>query len=141
MFPETLQAIACASWGLSGWNGISAGKRPTAWLGTVSAEPLSRAYWSQTSGRWAKRLACRARGSEKQPPPARVRDSAILTFPLQPLQPLRPHDAHTRARRPYRVWSHRADALFLSRRMRCVDVSVDIKTAPASRQRAISSRR
>src|SRR5262249_9543922 len=41
-------------------------------LGTV--EPLSRAYWSQTSGRSAKRLACRARGSEKQPPPARVRE-------------------------------------------------------------------
>ena len=30
-------------------------------LGTVSAEPLSRAYWSQNSGRSAKRLACRAR--------------------------------------------------------------------------------
>ena len=29
-------------------------------LGTVSAEPLSRAYWSQNSGRSAKRLACRA---------------------------------------------------------------------------------
>jgi hypothetical protein len=30
-------------------------------LGTVSAEPLSRAYWSQNSRRSAKRLACRAR--------------------------------------------------------------------------------
>jgi len=30
-------------------------------LGTVSAEPLSRAYWSQNFGRSAKRLACRAR--------------------------------------------------------------------------------
>jgi hypothetical protein len=30
-------------------------------LGTFSAEPLSRAYWSQNSGRSAKRLACRAR--------------------------------------------------------------------------------
>ncbi len=30
-------------------------------LGTVSAEPLSRASWSQNSGRSAKRLACRAR--------------------------------------------------------------------------------
>jgi hypothetical protein len=39
-------------------------------LGTV--EPLSRAFWSQNSGRSAKRLACRARGSEKQPPPARA---------------------------------------------------------------------
>src|SRR6266568_5195827 len=29
-------------------------------LATVSAEPLSRAYWSQNSGRSAKRLACRA---------------------------------------------------------------------------------
>ncbi len=49
-------------------------------LGTVSAEPLSRAYWSQNSGRSAKRLACRARvllATEVMPTaPSLERDSA-----------------------------------------------------------------
>jgi hypothetical protein len=41
-------------------------------LGTVSAEPLSRAYWSLNSGRSAKRLAWRARTSGESPDSAQA---------------------------------------------------------------------
>jgi hypothetical protein len=65
---RTLRARVRASWGLSGWRGnerinckFLPGSARRLELGTGSAEPLSRAYWSQNSGRSAKRLACRAR--------------------------------------------------------------------------------
>jgi hypothetical protein len=49
------------------WEIIGSGSARRLELGTVSAEPLSRAYWSQNSGRSAKRLACRARTSGESP--------------------------------------------------------------------------